>query len=649
MKNILLIVLISTFPLFIFGQYSTKSKKAIKKYENALENFQNFKYTEALKYSKEAIEEDKNMIEVYFLLSDIYSKTGENLLKISALRNAILIDPEYSVIVYMILSKSLLSIGIYDEALKNLKEFDKRNDVPEYNSEILYLYERCNFGANAVKNPVPFVPKNLGSEINTVYDDYHPVLTVDEQTIIYTIGVPKPGITEIITQADSQEDFFISKKDKTGKWTKSQNFGNILNTLSNEGAHTITADGNTMYFTACEDISKVNPHGKSFGSCDIFFSKKEGNSWSKSENAGASVNSSAWESQPSISNDGRVLYFVSSRKGGKGGKDIWFCKKNDDGTWGKAINMGDSINTIGNEQSPFIHADNQTFYFASDGHVGMGNSDLFISRKSKSGNWTKPINIGYPINTYDEQTGISVNSLGTKGYFAAKYETGIGRMDIYEFEIPLKIQPNPVTYVQGIVYDAVTNEKLEAKFVLTNLITKEISAESVSDKINGKFLVCLPSGNEYSLIVEKQGYLFHSENFMIEKSKDSMKIFYLDIPLQPVQFGEKVILKNIFFAYDSFVLEEKSFAELDKLVDFLNKNLSLKIEIGGHTDNSGTNKHNKELSENRAKSVYNYLISKNIDKMRISFKGYADEVPISDNSTEKGRRENRRTEFIIVK
>jgi outer membrane protein OmpA-like peptidoglycan-associated protein len=313
-----------------------------------------------------------------------------------------------------------------------------------------------------------------------------------------------------------------------------------------------------------------------------------------------------------------------------------------------AVNIGDPINTDKEENSPFIHFDNRTLYFCSDGHTGMGGRDLYFTKLDSSGKWMAPVNLGYPINTCADEFGLIVNTKGDTAYFSSDKEGGKGKLDLYCFELNKENRPMPVTYVKGIVFNNETKEKIEARFELINLKTGKIVYTSFSDPVKGDFLVTLPSENDYALNVSKEGYLFYSDNFSLKGNWSIIEPFIKNIPLQPIKVGESVVLRNIFFETAKYDLKTESVIELDKLVAFLKTNDKLKIEISGHTDNIGTKEYNQILSENRAKSVYNYLIEIGIDKARLTFKGFGDTKPIDTNDTDAGRSNNRRTEFKII-
>jgi outer membrane protein OmpA-like peptidoglycan-associated protein len=341
------------------------------------------------------------------------------------------------------------------------------------------------------------------------------------------------------------------------------------------------------------------------------------------------------------------LFFSSNRPGGKGGADIWMATKATNGKWGKVVNLGDSINTPGDETSPFIHPDNTTFYFASDGWPGMGGSDIYMSRnKPNNGGWAKALNLGYPINTYANEMGLIVNANGDRAYFSSNRIPEKG-LDIYFFELDSKMRPVQVSYFKGKIYDAETKTPLEAQFELLDLKTSKVINQAVSNKYTGEFLVCIPTNQNYALNVAKQGYLFYSENFTLS-GIDNNKPFLKDIPMQAMKAGNKVVLKNIFFESNSFELKPESTVELGKVLQFINQNPNIKIEISGHTDNVGNDVLNQKLSENRAISVVNYFISKGVPSSRITSKGYGKTQPIADNKTEEGKAMNRRTEFKII-
>ncbi len=646
MKKIVIILLVLINGQIYSQHLSSKNKKAIQYFNKALEYYNSYNYKEAIYWSEQALDKDKKFIEVYYLLSDIYGETGNYDKKIIALQKAISLQPEKNALAYFTLAKTELQIGRYEDAKKDFELLKKYDSQKRYDRQVEKYLKKCNFGIEAMQNPVKFNPSNMGKNINSEFDEYLPGITADEKIFIFTRLIPT-GRISVDGTYEKQEDFFYSEKQKNS-YTPAKAFGKPLNTPGNEGAQSISADGRLLFFTACEYEKGKSAHGKTYGSCDIYISRKTGNKWSKPKNLGHTVNSKYWESQPSFSADGRTLYFASNRPGGKGKIDIWKTTMNADSSWTKPVNLGDSVNTSGQDQSPFIHYDNKTLYFSSNGHLGMGKADLFLCRKTDSIHWSKPENLGYPINTFDEEVSLTINARGNKAFFASSKKSEFGGLDIYTFEMPENKRPKQVTYVRGTVYDKISGEKLSARIRLINLKTKKEVAITNSDEENGTYLVCLPAGENYAFNVSKNGYLFYSENFSLTETTDSVKIYNYDIALSPVRKGESIILKNIFFDTDSYKLKETSFIELNNLAVFLKKNQNLKIEISGHTDNTGTEKHNMQLSLNRAKSVCEYLVSKGIPSERLTYKGYGSKFPVAGNNTEAGKRQNRRTEIKIL-
>jgi len=657
---IFVILCILSIPVFSQNQYSTTNKKAIKFFEEALVALNQFDFVKGTDLLQKAIKSDDKFIEPYIVLAEVNTDNGLIKDAIKYYKKAIDIDPEFFPAIYLSLAKLEMKQSDFEIAKEHIEKFLLfKNLRSEIQSEANKLIEVCNFAVNAIKNPVPFNPINLGDSVNSKYSEYWPSVTADGNTLVITRMLPvKDQNNNIVTDANTpeeliiknptsaikmfemfQEDFYVSYK-VDNYWKKALNIGNPINTNQSEGAQTLSTDGFIMYFTACN-----RPNGK--GRCDIYKSELNGKYWEEPINIDAPVNTPSWESQPSISPDGKTLYFISDRANGYGGKDIWMSDLLPNGKWSIPRNLGDKINTSGDEQSPFIHADNRTFYFASNGRIGMGGMDLYKTTRNKDGAWTDPMNLGYPINTAFDEIGLIVSANGDKAYFASDRFADRGR-DIFEFELYADARPNPVSYLKGIVYDSESFKKLKAHFELIDLDTRKIIMQAESDKISGEFLICIPTNSNYALNVSKEGYLFFSDNFSLKGIFEITHPFIKDVALNPIKPGQKIILRNIFYATDSYELEDRSMVELSKLIDFLNNNPKLKVEISGHTDNSGTKEYNAHLSEKRAMSVVNYLIKNNIASERLSYKGYGETQPIDSNVTELGKANNRRTEIKIL-
>lgn len=496
-------------------------------------------------------------------------------------------------------------------------------------------------------NPVAFNPEVVKG-ISSVYNEYFVSLSPDGEIALYTRQQEIPKHTlPYAPEIGFAEKFFISTLGKKGEFDSGQEMPYPFNRRQNEGSATLTIDNREMYYTVCEWVILTDK--SRYYNCDLYFSKYEFGSWSDIERLSDNINKiDSWESQPSISSDGKTLFFVSDRKGGFGGVDIYFSTRNENGEWSDPVNLGTTINTIGDEKSPFIHTDSQTLYFSSNGFDGLGGLDIYFSRLNPNGNWTKPQNIGYPINTEFDDLGFIVSTDGKYGYFSSdRLGFGPGGYDFYRFELPKEAQPQKVLFLKGEIVNKETQTPLSAKVELKNMETKKITLIPV-DHETGKYVTVMPFKNDYLLTVKQANYVYESVYISTEDSV-FQKPTKVDVQMQQIQEGQSYQLKNVFFEYDSDKLTMHSLFVLDEFVEFLNENDNIHISIEGHTDNIGSVEYNQDLSTRRAKAVYNYLISKGIAVERLQYKGFGFARPIASNDTEDGRAKNRRTEFVIIK
>jgi outer membrane protein OmpA-like peptidoglycan-associated protein/tetratricopeptide (TPR) repeat protein len=635
----ILFLLVPTLVISQGEELSTQSKKARKYYETGELLYKQENLTGAKSNFESAIDADPSFFEAYMLLGEILEQERNDSAAVSIYKKAVTIDPNRFPAAFSFMADIEFRNGWYEGAREHYKQYlgsEGAHGAARVRAE--KNLPDCEFAIEAIKNPVPFNPVNLGANINTSLNEYFPCITADNQTLLFTRLLKDPR-----SPSGRQEDFFVSRYDSV--WNPATGLGLPINTTYNEGAPTLSADGNTLIFTACESLDGYGNDREGFGRCDLFVSKRSGNDWQVPYNLGVPVNSKLWESQPSFSSDGRTLYFVSNRDNNY---DIWYSAVNDSGIWCEPIKLGININTEGYEGSVFIHPDNQTLYFSSNGHTGMGSLDIFISRRDSTGNWGQPQNLGYPINSYKDDNSIMISANGELAMFASDRKDGFGGLDLYAFDLYEEVRPQVVSYMKGRVFDRESGENLEARFELTNLKTGIVAIESFSNKSSGEFLVCLPANNDYALTVSRDGYLFFSENFSLTNENSSTDPVLKDVPMEPLKTGAKVVMKNIFFETNQYELIETSRIELNKLIILLQKNPLLKIEIGGHTDNVGTHEYNIMLSQNRAKSVKDYLVENKIEPSRISYKGYGETQPVDSNDTEEGRAINRRTEFKVI-
>ncbi len=623
---------------------SAQSKKEIASYEQAVILMNQGKYNEAVPILRNLIRNNKEYIDASWTLSDLYGKMCNDEKRISTLVYIARPNmPRYA--------NTLLRLGQayhqtcnYEMALETYKKIPKESTT-FYNRAAVKIKE-CEDAMEIMQHPVPFEFKNMGSNINTRFDDYWPSITADERYFSTTIKLNKlQGQSEF--GRGIHEDIYLSKKEN-GVWQKTQNVGSSMNTIGNEGAQSISLDGRYMFFVACD-------RREGAGGCDIYYSIHEGDKWSQAINAGGPLNTRYWETCPSLSPTGDELYFASNRPGGVGKTDIWKCKvevqPNGYLKFSEPVNLGKTINTDEDELSPFIHADNQTLYFSSKGRKGMGGYDVFVSYKNGDG-WTEPKNMGYPINTCREEIGFVVNAAGDKAYFSSdgQEKNGQGR-DIYELKLnDANNRPkNKMKYATGKILDATTHKPIQATIDVFSVETNKMVFRSVSDKATGEFIACVPENEEYGVNVSKKGYMFYSDNFAAKENiKIESKEGKNNLGLDKIEVGKKMTLKNIFFDFDKATLKKQSYIELNHVVKFMKENPTVRIQLSGHTDSKGSAEYNMTLSNDRAKAALEYLASKGVPRQRMEYKGYGKTQPIADNKTDAGRAINRRTEILII-
>lgn len=611
-------------------------KKIEFNYNKALSAYQNGNTGEAWKYILIAEDIESCYAKTHLLKATMYEDEKQIDSAIQSYRRALEIDPEVWPNAYFFLASLESTSGKYNEADIHFREFLKKEGISEKMREKALMAQLRNQEALQLsKDMVPFEPKNLGPGVNSAFDEYFPIITVDDSVLIFTRKYLKDE-----TSPTMEEDFFCSKRDTLGQWGPAQLLPGPINTSGNEGAQFISPDGRYLFFTGCN-----RPDG--YGSCDLYVSIRKGDQWQKPFNLGPVINTEFWESQPCLSSDGRTLFFSSNRPGGFGKSDLWKSTLQSDGTWSQPVNIGPRINTPEDEVSPFIHPDGRTLYFSSNGHGGMGGLDLFISRMNPDGDWSTPQNLGYPINTFADESTLSVNAKGDTAYFSSNTLGGYGQRDIYCFALHEQVRPISVSFMKGRVLDAKTRKPLPAHFELIHLSNGKVRIESTADMQTGEFFVCLPTEESFALNVSYPEYVFHSEHIALDgehKDKPLLK----NILLNPILSGTAITLNNIFFKTDQYDLEPTSLAELEKIFTFLQQNPQVRIEIGGHTDNTGSAEYNYQLSLKRAEAVSEYLIQRGIDPARIQAKGYGFDKPADENFSEKGRARNRRTELKIL-
>lgn len=627
-----------SFPFFTKAQWydpDKVNKKAGEIYGKAYEAAQNVDYNNAIKLLNDALKLEPKFVDVYLSRAGMYANMKNYKASVADFETAMQMDAVYSNTYLLPFSISLAGTGNFSKALETVNKFLQTPGINEQSIkagsyrkksyEFAIAYDQ-QLKAKGITNYI-FAPKNLGDAINSAALEYFPSFTIDGSKMIFT------------RRENNDEDFFESNFNN-GTWSKAEPLAGKINTNLNEGAQNISQDGEWLIFTGCN-----YPEGA--GSCDLYIAYKTKNGgWTEAENMGPAINTEFWESSPSLSPDKRHLYFSSSRPDGLGGKDIWMSTRQPNGKWGQPKNLGPAVNTKADEGCPFIHADNQTLYFNSNGHEGYGLTDLFLSRRKADDSWGDAVNLGYPINTIDDEGSLIVSSDGKIAYFASDGMDTKGGLDLFTFNLREDIQADKTLWVKGKVFDKKTNAGLPSSVELTDINTRKLVSKLQTDE-DGNYLVTLPVGKDYAFNVNRKGYLFYSDNFSMKANHPDSSLT-VNIPLQPIEAGAMVVLKNIFFDSKQWGLKEESKTELDQLIALMTENPQLRILISGHTDNVGTAADNLVLSNNRAKAVIAYLQQNGIDVKRLSAKGFGATKPVADNSTESGKAQNRRTELSIV-
>lgn len=630
-------------------------------------------YNQALQYYLKAYAVNPNNAALNFKIGYCYiyspqkKKALEHFEKAQKLNN-----PAYKDVILYALAWAYQVTLEWDKSIdlyKKYRETVKSTDVDELKLVDKRIAE-CQYGKALVAKPVRVLIENVGVGVNTIYPEYSPVVSADESLMFFTSR--RTGTTgkegKNISEVDElyYEDIYRAYEDSLmKKWGNVNNLSEV-NTGTNDATVNLSPDGQRLL------IYKDNSGGG-----DIYESVLVGNTWTKPYPLGRTVNTGFYETHASYSFDGRILYFVSDRPDPSyGGKDIFYCYIDDKGNLGEPINMGPEINTEYDEEGVFAHPDGKTLYFASKGHNSMGGYDLFKS-EFVEGKWTKPVNLGYPINSADDDVFFVVSANNRHAYFSSFKTDGYGEKDIYRLtflgdekqfllatednlltsldvsfsgkliEQELDVPTGDLTILKGTIYDKITKKPLAGTIEIVDLDLGSVVSTFPSNSATGKYLVSLPAGKNYSVTASADNYLFKSENFNIPAGNGYQEV-ERDFPLDRIDVGRKIVLKNIFFDFNKFTLRPESTSELERLVALLKKYPKLKIEISGHTDNVGSETYNKTLSENRAKVVVDYLIANGIDKSRLVFVGYGFSQPIASNESDEGRQLNRRTEFKVL-
>lgn len=604
-----------------------QDKRALFFLDQGQKEFKLRNYPQALNYFEKYFQKDSSSQVAYMRVAQIYesfrnTKTAEEYYKKTIAFDT---DTVQFPQAYAYLGTRALEKNDFASAQRHLSVALKyaRKDSKIY-QQLTEQLKRCEFGINAMSNSLDIKPERLPDIINSKNKQYFPVLTADNSTLVFTV-----------LDENDNENLYISKFEGNA-WTPPTGFSNNINTLDNEGTSSISADGKTMVFTSCG-------RELAFGNCDLYITRNEGGVWSKPENLGPQVNSPDWDSQPSLSPDGRKLIFSSERPNGFGKKDLWMSELRDDGKWQPAINLGSKINTPSDEVTPFIHANGSSLFYSSNGKIGMGNLDVYITDIS-IGFGSESVNLGYPINTKDDESGLFISADGSTAYYSVDKN---GKVEIYKFEVPKEISTkfDKTYYVKGYIIDGKTNLPLYASVEIVSIKTGARVSKFYSDRVKGDYMAVLPEDGKYRIYLESPGYFFKSVEFDFVKESGNKN---MDISLNRIEKESKEELKNIFFDTGSALLRPESEIELERLTEMLRHNANLQIEIAGHTDDVGNETSNLDLSKKRAGAVVTHLQKKGIPENRMTAKGYGKSQPKVANTTEQNRQQNRRIEIKIL-
>ncbi|WP_417590153.1 OmpA family protein [Owenweeksia hongkongensis] len=648
-------LLVFTFSIFI--SYSTYAQPelgecdqeveeiAASQLPKALKNWKAKNYREAERYLKKAVSLDPNYADALYLLGDFYIKQRQ-IDKAEPLWLKLLeVCPNYKAEVKYFVGVILMENGKRPEAIAMFESFlsDPERDRG-YDKEVRSALKEAQLMDELLSNPVAFNP-TVVQRISTQEDEYLASISPDQQKMFFTRKTKKVNRMDgPAAKVRMVEEFCMAERNGTnGDFEIGVAMPPPFNTSFNEGGPSISADNSEIYFTVCQDL-------KGYINCDVYFSERDGyGGWTTPKSVGDHINNrDSWESQPTVSANGDLLFFTSNREGGLGGLDLYYCTREVGEDWSAPKNVGAPVNTRKNEKTPFLHSDSKTLYFSSDGLEGMGAFDIYYAKASNDSVWDEPMNIGYPINTKEDDLGLFVSLDGQTGYFASTKYRAQGGWDVFEFSLPEKARPEEVSLITGTLVDEYDEPIKDATVEVKNLKTKEITKVRV-DEETGTYarVVSAKPDQDVIITVKKKGAAFSSKYVSSKELKGSQVV---DAPLvvATLEIGKEYKLNDINFESNSYDLDIAAESVIDEFILFLKDNPELKADIQGHTDNVGNPSANQTLSHNRSKTVYDYVLNHGIDASRVSFHGYGETRPIAPNNTEEGRAKNRRTVFVIT-
>ena len=606
-----------------------KDKKLVKKIEKLIQKKSYYEAIDALQNTNQAAVFFELKAEILWRSGDFFNAETQ------ALKAIELCTDNFPKAYYFLgeiayKRKDYVNADIYLKKAINLQIGDP------YYSDAIMLYENAKILAQIINNPVKFNPQ-IVKGVSTQDDEYLPIISPDQELSFFTRRSDKMSLQDITTT--TIEEFVFSKK-INGDFEVGQALTYPFNLESNEGGASITIDNKILYYTKCIRDNK------GYNNCDIYYVNRENGAWSNVQEFPKNISKiDSWESQPTVSSDGKTIIFSSDRSGGYGKMDLYEISKVND-TWTSAKNLGSAINSNENEKSPYLHTDGKTLFFASTNFPSLGGFDIFYSRKDSLGNWQKPINIGYPINTVADEISLFVSTDGNQAYFASNNLNGIGGWDIYSFGLYEGAKPERVLFLKGDLLDENKQIIEDVDLEIKNLTTQEITTIKVDAGTYVSSLT-LAKDDDVLITIKKEGFAFNSTYISTEDTSFNSPSA-LNFEMQSLEQGKSFSIENIYFDNNSYELKRATNEILIEFAKYLEVNNTLIIEINGFTDNVGNQADNQLLSENRAKAVRDLILLQGISEKRVFYNGFGESSPITSNDTEKGRGQNRRTEFKII-
>ena len=587
--------------------------------------------------------EEYPIVNYYLALTYIFKPDNNFTLAEQYLKKVIDACPDDIPEAYFHLGKLAYTTNQKCDAINYFKKFlTYQGDFDTLFAEAKMLMKWSEEICKLINNPVPFNPK-LVKGISSQLDDYLVSLSPDNEIAYYTRKTKDYQISGYKSEPAFQEKFYFSYRISDNVFDNGKEMPYPFNRNENEGGATITGNNKELIYTVCKMVTSP----RQYYNCDLYSSKNIKGYWTDIVPLERVNRPDTWESMPSVTADGKELYFVSNRSGGVGGYDLYKSIKDENGEWSEPINIGKPINTSGDEKSPFIHTDTRTLYFSSNGRPGIGGYDIYYVKLNDNNEKTEVKNIGYPINTENDEVGFIVSIDGKYGYFSSNNikNESLGGMDFYYFSLYNEAKPEEVILVKGNLKSEDTTKPIKATVQIKSLESKRVTFIPVDE--DGDYVASILKNEDYLLTIKGEDIVYQS-TYVAAKDSITAPVIKLEMEVQPIEVGMHYRLHNIYFAFNSADILSSSQKVLDEFIVFLNDHPTMTISIEGHTDNVGSDEFNLILSENRAKAVYNYLVNNGIDADRLQYKGFGKTTPIATNETEEGRAMNRRTEFVIL-